>query len=183
MRLTYLPCARALLVVTALLILAPLMPRAQAATAGSSATTAAEALAPFTRFIGGRWQLGNSYQEYRWGLDKQSVQVSGFVIQNGQPRMVSQGHWYWHPGEKQIRGMFFAVDMPVWLFDYQARFTGNTLKASLTAYDKDNRATRYQEHWRFSGPDSYQWQLFSQNNGQPTLAMDGQFTRVMPPAP
>ena len=96
-------------------------------------------LAPFAGFIGGRWYLEDSYMELEWGVGQRSVNARNYFIVNSEPKLVSQGFWYWHPGERQIRGIFTAIDMPVVLFLYAARFEGDTMIGDLRAYGPDGK--------------------------------------------
>ena len=106
-------------------------------------------LAPFERLIGGRWAIEGSYQEFSWGVGKRSVTARGYFVFDGEARLVSEGSWYWHPGEKTIRGTFTATGMPVVLFDYTTRFEGDAMVSDLRAWDNEGKELHYRETWTF----------------------------------
>ena len=106
-------------------------------------------LQPFERLIGGRWYLDESYQEFEWGVGRQSVRAWSYFVVDGEPKLVSEGYWYWHPGEKQIKGLFTAIEMPVVLFDYTTRFEGNTMVNDLKTFAANGNETIFAETWEF----------------------------------
>ncbi|NNF36357.1 MAG: hypothetical protein HKN68_19800, partial [Saprospiraceae bacterium] len=69
-------------------------------------------LSGFESYIGGEWQFGETYQVFEWGIGKKSVKSRSYFILNGEPTLTSEGLWFWHPGEKIIKGYFTAVNMP-----------------------------------------------------------------------
>jgi hypothetical protein len=69
-------------------------------------------LAPFERLVGGQWYLDEgSHQEFEWGVGRQSVKARSYFVIDGERRLVSEGTWYWHQGEKQIKGALTAIEM------------------------------------------------------------------------
>jgi len=134
--------------------------------AGASAETPShpssseEPLAPFERLIGGKWHTEGSYQEFAWGVGRRSVTSSSYFLIDGEPRLVSEGLWYWHPGEERIKGVFTAVDMPVVLFDYTTRFEGDQMVNELLSYDASGSEHAYKETWNFTGGTHYVWKLY-----------------------
>ena len=120
---------------------------------------ASNPLAPFERLMGGRWHLDGSYQEFEWGVGQRSVRSRGYFIVEGKPNLVSEGIWFWHPGEKQIKGVFTAVDMPVVFFDYTTRFEEDTMVSDLRAYGANGAETIYVETWKFTDDSHYVWKL------------------------
>ena len=119
-------------------------------------------LAPFDRLIGGQWHTEGSYQTFTWGVGGQSVKAASFFIINGETELVSEGSWYWHPGENSIRGQFVAKSMPVVLFDYTTRFTDNAMISDLKAYDASGKELSYVESWVFTDDSHYEWTLSRQ---------------------
>jgi hypothetical protein len=111
---------------------------------------AADPLAPFERLVGGQWHLEGSYQEFEWGLGRRSVKSRGYFMVDGKPRLVSEGVWFWHPGEKQIKGVFTAIDMPVVFFDYTTPFEKDRMVNDLRAYGPRGNETAYVETWEFT---------------------------------
>ena len=134
-------------------------------------------LAPFERLIGGQWHLEGSYSEFEWGLGRQSVITRSYFVVEGEPKLVSEGFWYWHPGEQAIKGAFTAIDMPVVFFDYTVRFEGDMMVADLVGYDAAGAASSYIETWEFTDDTHYVWKLFSETPDGPQEVMGGTFDR------
>ncbi len=119
-------------------------------------------LAPFERLIGGQWHVEGSYQEFEWGVGHRSVRSRSYFVIEGRPKLVAEGSWYWHPGEKQIRGVFTAIDMPVVLFDYTTRFEGNKMVNDLRSYAANGSESAYVETWDFIDDARYVWKLLKE---------------------
>ena len=107
------------------------MPTRASLQAPGTQQSALDHLAPFEQLIGGQWYLEGSYQEFEWGVGRRSVRSRSYFIIEGEPKLVSEGIWFWHPGERQIRGVVTAIDMPVVFFDYTTRFEGNRMVSDL----------------------------------------------------
>ncbi len=90
-------------------------------------------LAGFERLIGGQWHLKGSYQEFEWGAGQRSVKAKSYFIFEGEPKLVSEGIWFWHPEAKEVRGIFTAVGMPVDLFEYKTHFESDSIVSDLAA--------------------------------------------------
>jgi hypothetical protein len=138
---------------------------------------AADPLAPFERLIGGQWHFDGSYSEFEWGLGRQSVTTRSYFIIEGEPKLVSEGFWFWHPGEKQIKGTFTAIDMPVVLFNYTVRFEDNKMVADLVAFDAEGNETSYVETWEFTDDTHYEWKLLSETPDGLVEVMGGTYER------
>ncbi len=116
-------------------------------------------LAPFESLIGGQWHLDGSYQELEWGLDGMSVKSKSYVMVGGESQLVSEGLWFWHPGEQQIKGIFTAVDMPVVFFDYTTRFEDEKMVSDLVTYDAAGARSEFVEVWDLVDERHYVWTL------------------------
>ena len=70
------------------LILFSLLPLVHASAVAQEASSqdTDSPLAPFERLIGGQWHLGESFQEFEWGVGKQSVKVRSFFLVDGSPQ-------------------------------------------------------------------------------------------------
>ncbi len=121
--------------------------------------SASNPLAPFERLIGGQWHLEGSYQEFEWGVGRRSVRSRSHFIVEGKPKLVSEGIWFWHPGEQQIKGVFTAIDMPVVFFDYTTRFEGTRMVNDLRSYGAKGIEKHYVETWDFTDETHYVWKL------------------------
>lgn len=134
-------------------------------------------LAGFERLIGGRWHLEGSYQEFEWGVGRRSVKARSYFVVEGKPRLVSEGTWYWHPGEGKVKGIFTAIDMPVELFEYTTRFEGNSIVSDLVAHTADGEKAAYTEKWEFVDESHFEWTLFSETPDGPREEMGGTYSR------
>lgn len=136
-----------------------------------------DTLANFERLIGGQWHLEDSYQEFEWGVGRRSVKARSYFVIEGRPKLVSEGIWFWHPGEGKIKGLFTAIDMPVELFEYTTRFEGNSMVSDLVAYPADGEALRYTEKWVFVDDAKFEWTLFVNTPQGPKKEMGGTYSR------
>ena len=134
-------------------------------------------LQPFERLIGGTWELEGSTQEFEWGVGRKFVVSRSYFIVDGNPRKVSEGFWYWHPGEKEIRGVFVAIDMPVQLFDYTTRFEGGKMISRLRSYTTGGEESVYTEIFHFKIDGQYEWSLYEGSDEGQAKAMGGTFIR------
>lgn len=134
-------------------------------------------LAPFERLIGGQWHLEGSYQEFEWGVGKRSVKARGYFVVDGNPRLVSEGYWFWHPGQRQIKGFFTAIDMPVTFFDHTTRFEQNRMVSDLRAYTPGGGETVFVETWEFTDESHFEWRLTSDMADGSQPQMSGTYTR------
>ncbi len=143
-----------------------------------SPSAAPNPLLPFDRLIGGSWQLGNSTSEFEWGVGKRSVRGRSYLTIEGERILVSEGSWYWHPGSKQIRGSFTAINMPVVLFEYTTGFEGDTLFHDLLSYDQAGTEFRYLETWQFTDDSHYVWTLFEKTDDGNVEQMNAIYEKV-----
>ena len=98
-----------------------------------------------------------------------------------QPKLVSEGYWYWHPGEKQIKGLFTAIEMPVVLFEYTTRFEGNTMVNDLKTFAANGSETIFAETWEFVDDTHFEWKLTSELSDGTEAMMSGTYVRINPP--
>jgi hypothetical protein len=96
---------------------------------------------------------------------------------DGEPKLVSEGLWFWHPEMKKIKGYFTAIEMPVAFFDYTTRFEGNRMVNELRAFSTAGSVDLYVETWEFTGTDSYQWTLSQPAADSLTKIMGGTYSR------
>lgn len=136
-----------------------------------------EPLAGFHRLIGGQWHLDDSYQEFEWGVGRKSVIARSFFAIDGKPVPVSEGMWFWHPGEQTIKGVVTAINMPVEFFDYTTRFEADKMVSELTSYDAAGDASRYVETFEFLDESHYRWTLFTETGEGLQKVMGGTYTR------
>ena len=46
----------------------------------------------------------------------QAVKARSYFVVGGEAQLVSEGIWFWHRKEKQVKGVFTAKEMPVVFF-------------------------------------------------------------------
>lgn len=134
-------------------------------------------LAAFDRLVGGEWHMADSYHVFRWGAANRSFHSQSFFVSHGTSIPVGEGSWYWHPGDRSIRGHQVAEGMGIDLFEYTSRWEGDTLINDLITYDAEGNTGNYEEHWEFTDADTYQWTLYSRTDDGLQRAMGGTFTR------
>lgn len=130
-------------------------------------------LSGFDPYIGGEWQLGETYQVFEWGVGKKSVKSKSYFVMDGKPTLASEGYWFWHPGEETIIGYFTAVNMPASLFEYTTDFEDNRMISTLITYDDKGSVTKYKEIMDFKSEKNYEWSLYQDN----AKIMNGTFSR------
>jgi len=162
-------------------IFLPIIFAAVALGSAASANSQSNPLQPFERLIGGQWHFENTYQEFEWGVGRQSVKARSYFITDGHVKLVSEGAWYWHAGERQTKGLFTAIDMPVVLFDYTTRFEGSTMFNELKAYARNGKETIFSETWEFIDNNKFEWKLTSIMPDGSEALMSGTYIRTSPP--
>lgn len=134
-------------------------------------------LAAFERLVGGQWHLEGSYQEFEWGVGRRSVRSRSYFVVEGEPKLVSEGVWFWHPGEEQIKGIFTAIDMPVVFFDYTTRFEDDKMVNDLRSYGANGAEEVYVETWEFRDDSHYVWTLWKKTPEGLSEVMGGTYSR------
>jgi hypothetical protein len=137
----------------------------------------ASPLARFEPLIGGQWHLGDSYQEFEWGVGRLSVKARSYFIVDGRARLASEGIWFWQPAERTIKGVFTAIEMPVELFEYSTRFEGTDMISDLVTYSGNGDKTEYMERWVFLDDTHFEWTLYSVTTDGPRKEMGGIYSR------
>ena len=120
---------------------------------------ASDPLSRFERVIGGKWHFEGGYQTMEWGVGRLSVRARSYFIVDDKPQLVSEGIWFYHPGTRQVRGYFTAVEMPVQLFDYVMSFDDDQIVGELTSYTANGEQQNYREVWDFADDNHYRWRL------------------------
>ena len=138
---------------------------------------AVDPLTPFERLMGGQWHLEGSYQEFEWGVGRRSVRARSYFLVDRKPKLVSEGIWFWHPGEKQIKGVFTAIDMPVVFFDYTTRFEGSKMVNDLRSYSAKGTEKVYVETWDFTDDTHFVWKLLKKTPEGFSEEMGGTYTK------
>ncbi len=132
-------------------------------------------LAPFAVLIGGQWHLEDTYQEFIWGPGKMSVNGRSYQMKDGEPTLVGEGFWFYHPGEQAIKGYFVGTGMGVDVFDYTTRFEDGNMLNDLTTYG--DYGGEWEEVWEFTGDDTFVWTLYQKTPDGPSEMMSGTYQR------
>ena len=118
-------------------------------------------LQPLEKLVGGKWHTEGSYQTFEWGVGKLSIIGKGFTSSREGGKLVSEGAWYYHPGDERVKGFFTAVEMPVEFFDYTSTtFEENKIMSDIIAYSKNGAGSKFYEEFEFTGDAEYVWRLF-----------------------
>lgn len=165
------------LLFVAVVAVALLVPAQGSSQDASAQQPAPNPLAPFERLMGGQWHLEGSYQEFEWGVGRRSVRARSYFLVDGQPKLVAEGLWFWHPGEKQIKGVFTAIDMPVVFFDYTTSFEGNKMVNDLHSYSAKGAETAYVETWEFTDDTHFVWKLMKKTPEGLSEEMSGTYSK------
>ncbi len=139
---------------------------------------AQDSLSQFSRLIGGEWHMGDSYEVFEWGVGRMSVKSKGYFVIDGEAKLVAEGIWVWHPGEKKLKGYFTAIDMPVAFFDYTTSFDDNKMENELKAYTSQGMEQNYIETREFIDNDHYIWTLYEMTSEGKTKIMGGNYERT-----
>ena len=131
----------------------------------------------FEWLVEGKWTDGKTVQELKWGINKQSVNARSFWVSEGKLKLVSEGVWFWHSGEKKIKGYFFAIDMPFSFVESEVEFDGTTLVHRMETYSGDEKPSQYIETFEQVSKDEYAWKLFSGSAPTGNALMSGNFTK------
>lgn len=147
---------------------------------GGPAISADHPLAAFEPLIGGEWTLGDGYQVLEWGVGRRSVIARSYQRGPDGPRLVSEGSWFFHPGQEAVVGYFTAVDMGISLFEYRTEAGRDGLESEIVTWDEQGRASHYVERWTLQGDDRYLWQLMTRGEEGLKPVSEGTFTRRAP---
>ncbi len=135
-------------------------------------------LAPFERLVGGHWYMGpDSYHSFSWGVGRQSLRATSFVVTPDSTKRVSELTFMYHPGEDAVKGYGVAIDMGLDFFESTVHFRGDTLAFDLYAYGPAAEDPPLRETWVFTDPDHYTWTLMKPSGGGWETIMDGLFER------
>lgn len=130
----------------------------------------ANPLTPCERLVGGEWYSDQNYQIFEWGVGKKSVNGTSYWVVDGEPKLVGEGFFFWHPGDEAIRGYFTGTEMGIDLFEYSVKWDGDRMIADLTTYG--SMAGDFEEIWEFTSDSTFEWTLNQ-------IAEDGTKSKMM----
>jgi hypothetical protein len=144
----------------------------------SSGQEARPELAPLARLVGGRWYLGeDSYHTFALGVGGQSVTTSSYAVLPDGERLISEGTFFYHPGERVVKGYVVAIDMGLDLFEYAIEAHSDTLVMDLRVFGPQAGTTPLRETWVFTDNDHYVWTLLQQGEDGWERLMGGTYAR------
>jgi len=139
-------------------------------------------LAPLARLVGGSWYLGtDSYHTFTWGVGGQSVTSKSYFVLPDGDKLVSEGMFFYHPGEKTLKANAVAIDMGLDYFEYTIEARGDTLVMGLEVFGPEAGDKPLREVWVFTDDDHYIWTLFQEGEGGWERWMGGTYERQRPP--
>ena len=126
------------------------------------------------RLVGGSWKIGPLTHVFEWGIGRHTLLARSY---DSAGNFASEARWFWHPGEKTIRG--YSVDV-----------TGRNLAEMTTSFEGDKRINvlvlsspeasgqTYVGEWVFVGDDRYDWALYKKTETGREKQFEATATRV-----
>ena len=136
-------------------------------------------LEKFSWLIGGKWSMDKTgFHKFEWGFQKKSVISRTYAKVGSDYKVVSEGRWFYHPGQKVIKGHFSAQNMPFEFLEFTTRFEGSTMVNDLSAYDKNGKLNEYTSTWEpTENQDGYLWRLFMGRGDSKKEIMKGSYKK------
>jgi hypothetical protein len=129
------------------------------------------ALVDFGALVVGRWETEDSRHDFAWGVGERVLRSTSYAADGDHWVIVSEGWWYWDPGEGTIRGQTVAVGMGIDLFEYRSRVSGSEVVHDLVSHGEFGGV--FVERWTFDEA-GYSWTL--EQDGE--RIMGGAFRRI-----
>ena len=123
---------------------------------GDEVRAASPALASFGERMVGTWEDAGSRHVFAWAVGRQGITSRSYAAVDGEWQPVSQGFWWWDPGDEVIRGRVVAVDMGIELFEYVTRVEEDEIVHELTTHGA--MGGTFIERWVVDA-DVYRWSL------------------------
>jgi hypothetical protein len=118
-------------------------------------------LQPFEFLIGGEWSTNTTAQTFEWGVGKKLVHSKLYYITNNDTSLAGEITWFWHPGQKQIKGYGHLLNDQVSFFDYTTEFSDSRrMNNSITGYNSQSMSIPIIESIEFLENDSYRWTMY-----------------------
>jgi len=125
--------------------------------------------------IVGTWEAPDSRQVHEWGVGRRLIRSRGYFMQDGDWVLVSEGIWFRDDEAGVIRGIHFAVAMPVERFDYRTTVEGDEVVHQLETHGPTTG--RFVETWTFDDA-GYIWRLERPTDDGLERVMGGAYRRV-----
>ena len=135
------------------------------------------ALHVFDKLVDGKWEYDGGYQTYEWGVGNLSIIAKNYSVKDGEETLISEGYYFYHPGEKVIKGYFTAINMPIFFFDYTTKFVDDKIVSNLTAYSNDGKPAKYTEILHLKDKNYITWDLLVDTKDGKQKIMSGEYRR------
>jgi hypothetical protein len=154
-------------------------------TAPPASAQAEDAVQPLDRFGAlavGTWEDASSQHVLEWGVGRLLIRSRSYALAGEDPRLVSEGIWYWDDEAGAIRGVVLATGMPVERFEYLSRVRGHEIVHQLEAHG--DMTGSFIETWSFDGDgDVYRWRLERPGADGPVQLMGGVYRKASTRSP
>ena len=119
-------------------------------------------LEAMSRLVGGTWKIGPLSHVFEFGIARHTLHARSYYTEGN---FVSEARWFWHPGEKTIKG--YAVDAAgSGLTEMTTTFEGDRMTNVLVLTNGDGESQQYVGEWVFVDADRYDWTLYSETAGK-----------------
>lgn len=121
----------------------------------------------FDHLIGGVWESDNTQQTFEWGIGQKSVVSKLYFTETDTLKLVGEITWFWHPGEKKIRGYGTSIDMAMDFFDYTTVFESPyKMLNTFMAYGGHIDGVPQLETLEFIEENKYLWTYFNREGNE-----------------
>ena len=133
------------------------------------------ALAELGARMVGTWEADGSRHVHEWGVGRRLIRSRSYASAEGGWTLVAEGMWWWDEEAGAVRGLHFAVGMPMDRMEYRSRVDGDRVVHELRTFGAAEAVFR--ETWVFEG-DAYRWTVEQPAPGGYERLMGGAYRRV-----
>lgn len=121
----------------------------------------------FEHLVGGVWEADRTRQTFEWGIGQKSVVSKLYFTDADSLKLVGEITWFWHPGEKKIRGYGTSIDMAMDFFDYTTVFESPyKMLNTFMGYGGQIEGVPQLETLEFIEEDKYLWTYFNREGNE-----------------
>lgn len=118
-------------------------------------------LQPFEFLIGGEWSTETTVQTFNWGVGQKTVHSELHFIANEDTSLAGEITWFWHPGEKKIKGYGHLLSDQLIFFDYSTDFSSERrMENTILGYNVIGYEVNIIESIEFIDEDQYLWTMY-----------------------
>lgn len=127
----------------------------------------ANPLQPFEFLVGGVWASATTIQTFEWGIGQQLVHSKLYFVENDSAKFSGEITWFWHPGEKKIRGYGNLPGGQITFFDYTTTFeTPRKMMNTFYGYGGSFNGVLQYEILEFLNDREYLWTYYNEIAGE-----------------